>query len=102
MNPEIAKLSANTVWKPTEIVDPELKLFQRSKKVDVEWIDGSVSFEKMAEELSSHKQCLVIVNLRRHAKELFKKLDGKEGAYHLSTDMCPSHRLAVLERLKTV
>ncbi|HOA91835.1 MAG TPA: CRISPR-associated helicase Cas3' [Bacillota bacterium] len=100
LNPEIAKLSANTVWKPTEIVDPELKLFQRSKKVDVEWIDGSVSFEKMAEELSSHKQCLVIVNLRRHAKELFKKLDGKEGAYHLSTDMCPSHRLAVLREIE--
>ena len=46
---------------------------------------------------------LVIVNTRRHAKELFKVAKVKcpeYSVYHLSAQMCPRHRTVVLDVIK--
>lgn len=50
--------------------------------------------------LSEHRRVLCIVNSRRHARKLRRELDD-EGAFHLSASMCPAHRQAVLEDVKT-
>ncbi|MDD5035044.1 MAG: CRISPR-associated endonuclease Cas3'', partial [Methylococcaceae bacterium] len=48
------------------------------------------------------KQALCVVNVRRHAFELWEKLRGavpvdeKDSVFHLSSAMCAEHRLAVL------
>ena len=47
--------------------------------------------------------CLVIVNTKYWSRTLFHKAAeqlGQEVVYHLSTDMCPAHRRAVLEKVK--
>jgi len=94
-------------WQPTEIVDPKLKLFGRVRRINVEWRVGSWSaqdrlpWEDLADELSDQEQVLCIVNLKRHARDLARRLKerGVEGLIHLSTSMCPAHRRAKLEEV---
>lgn len=94
-------------WKPTEIVpDPE-GLFQATRRVTYDWrIEEQVSYRQIAEELISHRQGCVIVNLRAHAEKLFRILeeivsdDGSEGIFYLTSDLCGAHRTKVLEAIK--
>jgi len=94
-------------WKPTEIVARELKLFGRTRRVNVDWRVGRwsaedrLAWDELAEELSEQKQVLCIVNLKRHARDLARRLKerGVEGLIHLSTSMCPAHRRAKLEEV---
>ncbi|EIC21115.1 CRISPR-associated helicase/endonuclease Cas3 [Thiorhodovibrio frisius] len=57
-----------------------------------------VSWETLAEELSHHDSALVIVNSRRHARELFRAMPP--GALHLSALMCGAHRSRVIRRIR--
>ena len=50
--------------------------------------------EALAARLREHEQALCIVNTRAHARELYERLAGAEGRYHLSALMCPKHRSA--------
>lgn len=97
-------------WKPNEIVPDKLNLFGKSKRIEVNWERERYTWDKLAYAINMNKQSLTIVNLRRHAKELYKKVYeeayayyGKEAnntVFHLSTDMCPAHRLDVLDKVK--
>jgi len=97
-------------WKPSEIVTDRLNLFGKSKRVEVNWKKERYTWDKLADAINKDTQSLTIVNLRRHAKELYKKVYeeanlyfGKEASniiFHLSTDMCPTHRLDVLNKVK--
>jgi len=89
-------------WRPTEVVGAELRLFDRARRVAVKWPDGTTSREALTETIAAQKQALVIVNLRRHAADLFCTVQTAvpEGTYHLSTNMCPAHRLHVLGLVK--
>ena len=63
------------------------------------------------EEMLAHGSCLVIVNTKRDALEIYKACKERlssigepmdEGCFvHLSTRMCPAHRLGALSGLKT-
>lgn len=94
-------------WNPTEIVpDPE-KLFQITRRVTYDWrIKEAVSYMQIAEELISHRQGCVIVNLRAHAEKLFhileKRVSGteQEGIFYLTSDLCGAHRSKVLRAVK--
>lgn len=82
-----------------EIVPDPPALYRALKRVDV--VDlRLLRDEELADRLSGHEQVLCIVNTRRHARELFARLDGAEGAFHLSAAMCPEHRSAVLGRIR--
>lgn len=82
-----------------ENTDELYEVFKRTKVIN----RGQICSDKLAGEINGLKQCLCIVNTRKHALELFKLLEG-EGNFHLSTLMCPEHRRQVLadieERLK--
>lgn len=94
-------------WEPTEIVpDPE-RLFQATRRVTYDWrLAEPVSYGQIAEELISHKQGCVIVNLRAHAEKLFHILERMlsepelEGLFYLTSDLCGAHRSVVLEIIK--
>ncbi len=57
---------------------------------------------EVAEQLAARDQSLCVVNLKRHALLLHKELKQRkaEGLFHLSTNMCPVHREAVLEEVR--
>lgn len=53
------------------------------------------------QQLAESGSVLVIVNKKDQARELYQLLQGSiEHVYHLSTSMCPAHRMAVLDKVK--
>ena len=73
-------------------------LFDFYKRVEVKNL-GTLADEDLLSRLNAHEQVLCIVNTRRHASGLFSGLQG-DGNFHLSTLMCPAHRLAKLDKIK--
>jgi CRISPR-associated endonuclease/helicase Cas3 len=53
-------------------------------------------------EIRSTGSCLIIVNTKREARSIFKECRSATGQplFHLSTDMCPVHRMVILEEIK--
>lgn len=89
-------------WKPSELVPDSLDLFNRARRVKVEWPEKEQSWEEIRSEASVFPQILVITNLRKHALKLYQLISHlKPGeVFHLSTNMCSAHRLKVLEEVK--
>ena len=92
-------------WTPDPIVPPQLKLFERTRRTKVEWPHNSespLSWAELAEMITTRDQVLCIVNLKRHAFHLLDELinSGAKDVFHLSTNMCPAHRQAVLEEVR--
>lgn len=93
-------------WKPREIVPDPSALFAPMKRVEFDWDspDTSMTWDELAVQLTALPQALCIVNLKRHAKTLWEKLNDP-ATLHLSTNLCAGHRENVLntvrERLAT-
>jgi len=94
-------------WQPREIVPPNLRLFERSRRTKIAWprdFETPLSWDDLADLLAEPccDQSLSVVNLKRHARTLFEKLKqrGAEGLFHLSTYMCPAHREFVLQQVR--
>jgi CRISPR-associated helicase Cas3 len=103
LDPKVREL-CNGGWHPQEIVPQDLKLFDRARRVRVAWPqrDQRLSWANLAKQFESLHQVLCIVNLKRHARELFRLLAPTWGddLVHLSTAMCPMHRKAVLDEVR--
>ena len=82
-----------------EIMPNPKELFDFFKRVDIQHI-GKISDDDLIAEISLLEQVLTIVNTKKHAKDLYERLKEQEGAYHLSTLMCPIHRKQVIEEIK--
>ena len=85
-----------------EIVSNPQELYTTLKRVAVRDA-GQLSLEEVVTRLAQEEQSLVIVNTRRHAWELYQRLQERmkgEGCFHLSALMCPQHRSGVLETIK--
>jgi CRISPR/Cas system-associated endonuclease/helicase Cas3 len=71
----------------------------------VEWPEREtrISWEDLARRFTDLRQVLCIVNLKRHARDLFYLLEPhwSGNAFHLSTAMCPRHREVVLQEVRT-
>lgn len=84
-----------------EIVAPGRELYTRLKRVRTERA-AILSDGQLIQQFAEVDQGLIIVNNRRHARELFDKLDktGLPGARHLTTAMTAAHRQAVLADIR--
>ena len=60
---------------------------------------GKQSDDSVVQMLKKSKQVLCIVNTRKQAQEIFKKLP-EEGRFHLSTTMMAEHRITTIERIR--
>jgi len=96
------------IKKEHEIVPDVKTLFSDLKRVEI--VDavkpGGWHLEEIAqlaiEELQKTGSVLIVVNTKRAAKELFELCQQAEAvAYHLSTDMCPAHRMDILNKVKS-
>lgn len=75
----------------TEIVpDPE-SLYKAMRRVRIETV-GHLPDEDLAARLGQQDQTLCIVNTRKHAAELTRRLADEDAVIHLSAAMCPAHR----------
>jgi len=81
-----------------EIIPDPPALYVALKRVEVKYL-GRLGDEELAGRLLGHDRVLCIVNTRRHAREIYERL-GEDGI-HLSAAMCPEHRSAVLDAIRS-
>ncbi|HZT23512.1 MAG TPA: CRISPR-associated endonuclease Cas3'', partial [Verrucomicrobiae bacterium] len=89
-----------------EITPDPPALFRELWRVDYHLpaADETLGWPALAERLAAQPQVLCVVNLTRHAKELWEALrrqrpDGPP-PIHLSAAMCPRHRLALIRLIR--
>jgi CRISPR-associated endonuclease/helicase Cas3 len=102
------KKGAIRLAKNHEIMPNVQQLFDQLKRVEVHdrrkiggWQRNEVA-ELATTELDRTGSCLVIVNTKEAAREIFKLCQtacDKDSLFHLSTDMCPAHRKQVLSKI---
>ncbi|MEA3245503.1 MAG: CRISPR-associated endonuclease Cas3'' [Gemmatimonadota bacterium] len=89
------------------VADP-VRHFDALRRVTVTRL-GSVQDDGLAAQLAAAPSALCIVNTRRHASALFRRLcelrvgetpAGNHGVFHLSTYMCAAHRRTVLREIR--
>lgn len=97
------QLHASGGWHPAELIPAELNLFQRTRKIQVSW-RGHDNWENIASQIAREPKVLAIVNTKKQARTLYRAvkdyLGPGEHVFFLSTDMCPAHRLKVLETIR--
>lgn len=92
------------------IIEEPQGLFQRLKRTSFPELESKSdiptrSWPELTDEIlsSPNGQGLVVVNTRRHARELFEELRKpekfKDAVFHLSTWMTPVHRIEVLSEI---
>lgn len=94
---------------PEQQMMPDVrKLFRELKRVEVfdlrkigGWTDREVA-ELTEKELQETGSVLIIVNTKKAAITLFRLLQNHPitPIYHLSTNMCPAHRMEILDNIK--
>jgi CRISPR-associated endonuclease/helicase Cas3 len=91
-----------------KIIAYEKELFNKLRRVEVfdrrkvsGWSDEEVA-ELADQELREKGSVLIVVNTKNSARSLYQAIVQKSNAtiYHLSTNMCPAHRLKVLDLVK--
>lgn len=84
-----------------EIIAPGRNLDGRLKRVSGAVSANPLGDDQLIEALAGTDQGLVVLNNRRHARELFvaMKQSGVEGARHLSTAMTAAHRQHTLKAI---
>lgn len=103
---EKVKEQCTNGWQPLEIVPEAVNLFSMVKRNKIILLDSkeglTVTWDDIAQRIASERQALCIVNTKKHARILFEKVKAyRPGeAFHLSTNMCPAHRIKTLERVQ--
>jgi len=94
-------------WKTVEIAPAGLNLFERTRRLKVQWPELSggqparTRWEDVAAVMRTVPQACAIVNLKRQSRLLFELLreEPKGTTFHISADMCPAHRRDILTRI---
>ena len=76
-------------------------LYRKLKRVEAVFEADPLSDDNLAKRIGHEEQALVIVNTRRHARELFEQISTMKGARHLTTTMCPVHRREALAEIRS-
>ena len=108
--PDFAQIPGLT-WKPTEILpdsgplSPDA-LYPALRRVRTEWrISARTQLEDLAAEMAAQSSVCAIVNLRRHARTLYRALKDAlpgdcDSLFFLTTDLCPAHRREVVRTIR--
>jgi CRISPR-associated endonuclease/helicase Cas3 len=86
-----------------EIIPEGQDLFKALKRVRLDWPARGerLSWAEVAGQMGAASAALCVVNTKKAARDLFTELTKSQlAAYHLSTSMCPAHRLEVLATVK--
>lgn len=84
-----------------EIIADVPRLFAALRRTEETYL-GAQSLAQIAARLQAERQALCIVNTKRHARDLARALaeTGAQDVYHLSTNLYPEHRKAVLKEIR--
>lgn len=111
--PLLDDLDTHRIIAPVNIIDDEAKYAEAFRRVEIkDYIYGEgKSIDQAAEfafaQLQDVHSLLVIVNTKSCAQKLFKLIKSKTeqtneacSLFHLSTNMCPAHRKAVIDDMR--
>ncbi len=88
-----------------EIAPEPDELFRKLRRVNYHLPKAgeSLDWPELAARIAATSQALCVVNLTRHAKELWEQLKRAlpdESPIHLSSAMCPQHRLSLIQMIR--
>lgn len=83
-----------------EIIPAEFLLHDKLRRVQLSIDNEGKSYAEIAERLMSHRRVLCIVNTRRDAQEIYRRLPQEGITLHLSKNMCPAHISETISRIK--
>ncbi|GAB7081866.1 CRISPR-associated endonuclease Cas3'' [Megalodesulfovibrio paquesii] len=83
-----------------EIIRDPNSLHTGLRRTRLEWA-GVLTDDALEARLAPHPQSLLVVNTRRRARELFHRLQHREGCRHLSATMTPAHRSRALDEIRS-
>lgn len=87
-----------------EMMDDPGELFDTVRRFDTVLRNEAQSWESIATEICKFPSALIMVNLKRHAWQLAEVVNNlqtdNQPLFHLSTNMCPLHRTATLDRIR--
>lgn len=97
------RLNANSA-----IISDDHRLFEKLRRTQIKDYckDDGWTVQQVADlsisQMNEKRSVLIIVNTKKSALELYKKLYGTSNAkiFHLSTNMCPAHRKATLDAIR--
>ena len=81
-----------------EIMENPKQLYEDFRKINIVNI-GELDDDNLVNKIKEMDQVLCVLSTRKHAKEIFNKLDD-DNKFHLSALMCPVHRRDVLGKIK--
>ncbi len=93
-------------WRPIELLPDGQAMYDALRRVHTDWrirLDQRVPLSEIAQEMAFHSSVCAIVNLKRHARELFDHLRtacADDSVFYLTTELCPAHRREVVARIK--
>jgi CRISPR-associated endonuclease/helicase Cas3 len=83
-----------------ELAPRAAEIYAALRRVSVDVMPEPIDDDALAAAFAKAPQMLCIVNSRAHARAVFERIAGRDGAVHLTTLMCPAHRRTVLRDLK--
>lgn len=105
--PDFAALPNLTGWNPREILPDIGQYYAALRRTQVDWrLKIPTPLSQIAAEMGRQGSVCAIVNLRRHARQLYEALcqscppDERDSLFYLTTDLCPAHRMAVIETIQ--
>jgi CRISPR-associated helicase Cas3 len=97
---ELAMLGV-TNYKATEIVHNSKKMFADMARVEYTFVDEPMTWNGVATALAKRNQVLCVVNRKKDVNALYNELlemgIADEDVFCLSTNLCPQHRMQILE-----
>lgn len=99
--PAIEKSESFEIGLPTpfKIISNPVELYNKLQRVCIEDI-GSQTDGELCGRILAEPKVLCIVNTKLHARKLFEAIGTGEGHFHLSGNMCPTHRSEKLKRMR--
>lgn len=87
-------------WNPVEILPDYPKYYQALKRTHISWeVKRKTPFTEIAARMCREDNVCAIVNLRKHARALYRLLEAQcppETLFLISTDLCPAHRSEII------
>ena len=105
--PDFSALPELNNWHPREILPDGRQYYAALQRTRVCWkLDCPTPLSEIAAEMAGQNSVCAIVNLRRHAVQLFRALknacpnEEQDSLFFLTTDLCPAHRSAVIDTIR--
>ena len=104
--PDFSAIHTLEEWAPREILPNHADFYAALKRTTVTWRIGDgdrIGWEELAQELSAYQSVCAIVNVRKHARALYRAvlaLCGAAEVFFLTTDLCPAHRSQVIAAIR--